>query len=290
MNPYAFDLITAESVEHAVDLLATSGDEVKVLAGGQSLGPMLNYQLIRPSVLVDIKRVQSLYYELLEGDTLRLGALTREVTLEKSPLIRQNAPLLGRASELVAHPAVRERGTLAGSVAHNDPAGEFPSILLALNATVSVTSSRGTRNLSADELITGRIMDTSLEADELITEIQVPVSRSRSGSAILEIAERKGDYATAGAIAVVTLDEFGRFESAALCGLAGLYPLRLQEAESLLVGESPGPDLYRACVEAAMRQYPSGDDIHASAGFRRTLFGTLLVRAVKAAVSEALVA
>jgi len=226
--PFAYE--EPRSAEEAVGLLARYGDEAKVLAGGQSLIPLLNFRLARPERLVDVNRIDDLAYIRRRDGVLHLGALARMAALERSPLVAARWPLLVEAARLVGHPQIRSRGTVGGSVAHADPAAELPAALTALGASFHLTSQRGTRTLAAEEFFITHLT-TALEPDELLIEITVPPLPPRTGTAIVEHARVHGDFALGGTAVVV---EAGRASIVLLA--AGPTPLRAVAAEEALVG------------------------------------------------------
>jgi carbon-monoxide dehydrogenase medium subunit len=224
--PFAYE--DPRGIDEVLGLLAREGEDVKVLAGGQSLVPLLNFRLARPDRLVDINRVEELSYLRRDGDVLRIGALARQVDLERSEEVISGWPLLAQAVRHVGHPQIRARGTVCGSVAHADPAAELPVALLALDARFHVRSLRGARTLGGEELFIG-FLTTVLEPDELLVEIEVPALPAGSGSAFVEHARTHGDFALGGAAAVVGADR----ARLALLG-AGPVPVRFDgSAEAL---------------------------------------------------------
>jgi CO/xanthine dehydrogenase FAD-binding subunit len=244
MKPAPFEYDAPESVEEALDLLAQHGDEAKVLAGGQSLVPLLNFRLARPERLVDINRIAELGYARESEGRLKLGALTRTATLERSGLVAERWPLLREAVRHSGHPQIRSRGTVGGSVAHADPAAELPVALTALDARFVVRSTRGTRTLSPDELFAG-FLTTTLEPDELVVEIDVPSLPAGCGTAFVEYSRVHGDFALAGAAVVVSAD------AAAIVLLgAAPTPLRVPDAERAL-GGGADEDAARLAAAAA---------------------------------------
>jgi CO/xanthine dehydrogenase FAD-binding subunit len=226
--PFAYE--EPRSVEEAVGLLARHGDEAKVLAGGQSLIPLLNFRLARPERLVDVNRIDELAYIRRRDGTLHLGALARMASLERSPLVAARWPLLIEAARLVGHPQIRSRGTVGGSVAHADPAAELPAALTALGASFEAASRRGRRTLAAEEFFVTHLT-TALEPDELLVEITVPPLPPQSGVAIVEHARVHGDFALGGAAVVV-----GAGRASIVLLAAGPTPLRAVAAEEALVG------------------------------------------------------
>ena len=284
MKPAAFGYADPRGVDEALGLLARHGDDAKVLAGGQSLVPLLNFRLARPAWLVDVNRIEELAYVRKRDGVLRIGALARMNALERSPVVADGWPLLREAAELVAHPPIRARGTVAGSVAHADPAAELPTALAALDARFHVRSARGGRSLTAGELFLTHLT-TALEPDELLVEIEVPPLRGRDGSAFVEHARVHGDFALAGAAALVAVRPDGTCERAAvaLCAAAPV-PVRVADAEAALVGRRIDERAARSAGEAAA----SVVDVPAAGRrYRRALVAELTARALLTAAARA---
>ena len=236
MKPASFTLHAPTTVGEAGDLLAQFGDEAKPLAGGQSLVPMLALRLTRFDHLVDLNGVDGFHDITLHDAHLRIGAGARQATVGRDALVATHAPLLARATPLIGHFQIRNRGTIGGSIAHADPASEYPAAVLALGAELEVTSARGVRRVAARDFFTGT-WTTVLEPDELLRAILVPARHDRRGEAIEEVARRHGDFALAGAIAVVDLDRDDRVSDAAIAMFGmGSTPLRAPDAEHALVG------------------------------------------------------
>lgn len=263
VKPAPFDYRAPASVEEALPLL---GDDTAVLAGGQSLLPLLNLRLARPELVVDVNGLAELDYIRADDGPLRIGALTRQATLERSALVQERWPLLHKAVRLVGHAQIRSRGTVGGSVVHADPAAELPVALTALDARFHLRSAAGTRVVTAPELFLGALY-TAREPDELLVEIEVPAQPDGAGSGFVEHARTHGDFATAGAAAVVAP---GGHAAIALLG-AGEVPARAEEAErALAAGADP-----REAAALAAREI--GDD------HRRALCTELARRAIEAA-------
>jgi CO/xanthine dehydrogenase FAD-binding subunit len=287
MKPPRFEYAAPHKTDEAVTLLWQHGDRAKVLAGGQSLVPLLNFRLARPEVLVDVNRVAELAYVRPLDSDIVIGALTRQHTLERAELIRARLPIVAEACHLIGHLPIRHRGTIGGSLAHADPASELPAVMVALEAELTASRRGSRRTLPADEFFTG-ILSTALAPDELLTEVRVPGLPPRTGGAFVEIARRAGDFALVGVAALVTLDDAGRVTRArlALCG-AGPTPVRARESERVLVGERPEG---RVLDEAAERMAAATDppsDVHASAAFRRKLARHVGRQAIELAVRRA---
>jgi aerobic carbon-monoxide dehydrogenase medium subunit len=287
MKPPPFEYAAPRKTEEAVALLAQHGDRAKVLAGGQSLLPLLNFRLARPEVLIDVNRVAELAYVRPLESGVALGALTRQDALERADVVRSRLPIVAEACRMIGHLPIRHRGTVGGSLAHADPAAELPAVMMALDAEMTASRQGGRRTLPADQFFTG-IFTTALEPDELLTEVRLPGLPPRTGSAFVEIARRAGDFALVGVAALVTVDDGGRATRAriALCG-AGPTPIRAREAERVLVGARPDA---RALDEAADTLAAATDppsDIHASAAFRRKLARHVGRQAIELAVRRA---
>lgn len=234
MKPAPFDYAAPATVSEALALL---GEDSRPLAGGQSLVPMLNFRLARPARLVDLERVAGLDRLEADGDVLRIGAMTRQAALERSPLVAERWPLLRQAVQLVGHPQIRSRGTVAGSVAHADPKAELPVALVALDARYHVRSSRGARTVAAADFAVGPLM-TTLAPDELLVEIEVPAPPAGARSAFVEHARTHGDFAVAGVAALVAPGH----AAIALLGAAP-RPVRAPEIEAALLAGDPVPEV-----------------------------------------------
>ncbi|MFQ5741777.1 MAG: FAD binding domain-containing protein [Acidobacteriota bacterium] len=289
MKPAPFKYYAPTTVEEALLRLAEYGDEAKVLAGGQSLIPAMNFRLARPAVIVDLNRVSELFYIRPQPpDALRIGAMTRQREVERSPLVVDHAPLVGEAMPFIAHPQIRNRGTVGGSIAHADPAAELPAVMIALEARFRLANQRRNRWIPAAEFFTG-LFGSALEPEELLVEISLPPSPPRTGWAFCEIARRHGDYALAGVAAVLTLDESGRCRQARIAFLSlGDGPVQADETSRLLQGQVLAPEVLRQAGEmAATREIDPPGDIHASSAYRRHLCRVLTVRALTRASQRA---
>jgi aerobic carbon-monoxide dehydrogenase medium subunit len=280
MKPAPFEYFDPTTVPAALSLLARHGEEAKLLAGGQSLVPLMNMRLARPGHVIDLNRIVELaYIEEMEGG-LRIGSMTRQDALEHSPTVAARCPLLPEALALIGHPAIRNRGTIGGSLAHADPAAELPAAILALDGRISVTSLRGTRRLPVTSFFVGALT-TALAPDEVLTEIELPALPPATGTCFLEVARRHGDFALVGAAVIVSACPDGSCGHVrlAFCG-AGDTPVRVERAEALLAGRRPDPELLTE-VEALVREtLEPGSDLHASADYRREVAGVLARRAL----------
>lgn len=288
MKPEPVGYHRATSTADAISALATTG--AKVLAGGQTLVPLLVMRKARPSILVDINGLTDLDYVRREGDRLVLGALTRHRTVETSSEVAAAAPLLAEAMRHVGHVAVRNRGTIGGSVAHADPAAEVPAVLTALDAELVITGPRGVRMVGAGDFFVSRFTSV-LRPDELLTQVRVPILPAGTAVAVEEPARRQGDLAIVAVFIAVTSDGSGRCTDAriAVSG-AGAVPLRAREAEAVLVGAATGGDSIDAVVDRAAAAVAAAiegpDDIHARAAYRREMAAVLTRRALLRVLSS----
>jgi CO/xanthine dehydrogenase FAD-binding subunit len=287
MKPAPFRYFAPRSLEEALRLLAEHGDDAKPLAGGQSLVPAMNFRLARPAVLVDLNRVGELAYVARRDGALSIGAMTRQRTAEQAPEVLSEAPLLAEALRHVAHPQIRNRGTIGGSLAHADPAAELPAVALALDAAFELRSVRGVRTLRAADFYTG-LFATALGPGELLTEVRISSPAPHSGFAFEELSRRHGDYALVGVAATIALHGDGRVEQARLALLSvGEGPWLAERAAGLLRGNLPGNEAVRAAADAAAADVDPPSDIHASSAFRRHLVAVLTRRALLRACARA---
>ncbi len=284
MKPPRFQYCAPRIVDDALALLEQQGDEAKILAGGQSLVPLLNMRLAAPAYLIDINRLSELNYIQPEEDYLAIGATVRQAQVERSALVRERHPLLIEAIWHIGHMQIRNRGTVAGSIAHADPAAELPTLLACLDGSVLLQQSGGERLLKADAFFQG-YLETALEPQEMVVEVRFPWVDPRAGRAFLEFARRSGDYALVGAAAVLTPGEDGTCQQAQLAysGVAGA-PVRATDVEHLLVGST----LDERTLDEAARLAPSlvseaMSDIHATAEYRRVLVAELTRRVLRIA-------
>ena len=288
MKPAPFDYHRPTTVDEAVGLLAELGDEAKVLAGGQSLIPMLALRLAVFGHLVDIGRIDGLAGIERRNGSLWIGAGTTEAAVGDHPDVVASVPLLAKATPFIGHLAIRNRGTIGGSIAHADPAAEYPAIALALDAEMDVGSPTGTRTIGAADYFDG-LWSTSMEPEELLVGVRFPVWDGRCGFAVEEIARRHGDFAIAGAVVAVQLDADHVVARCAI-GLIGLAytPVRAQEAEALLVGtpadQIDGAQVGRAAM-AGLDEVPT--DLNGDAAYRLRVGAAVVQRAVAAAIEEA---
>ena len=282
MKPAAFEYEVADSVERAVATLAEAGGEGKILAGGQSLVPMLNFRLLRPAILVDINRIPGLAFVEDASVAIRIGALTRHYQLETSPVIAKHFPALSCAMTHVAHLAIRNRGTIGGSLSHADPAAELPMMTMLLDAKLHVVSGKGKRTVAARDFFRDALT-VDLAEDEMLTEIHLPKLPPNTGWGFEEVARRAGDFALAAVAATITVS--GGVVREARIALTGVGPtaLRATEAEALLRGQKLEPKLTARAIEAVRAAIEPESDLHASSDYRRHLAGVLTGRALEAA-------
>jgi CO/xanthine dehydrogenase FAD-binding subunit len=286
MKPAKFDYHAPTTVEQALELLGRYGGDAKVLAGGQSLMPLLNFRLSRPAALVDLNRIPSLAYVGEQDGQVRFGAMTRQRTIEFSPVVRERVPLLGEATRWVGHLPIRTRGTIGGSIAHADPSAEYPAVLTALEGEVVARGPKGERVIKAKDLFR-TYLTTSLTPDEILVEVRLPAMPAGAGYALEEFARRHGDFAIIGIAAVVV-------KAGARCTLArlatagaGPVPVRLRAAEEILERDGLGDAAIEAAARRASELVSPDSDIHASADYRRHLTGVLTKRALKRALGVA---
>lgn len=288
MKPAAFDYHRPDTVEDAVRLLAELGDEAKILAGGQSLVPMLAMRLAYFDHLIDISRLGELRGIEARGDELWIGAGTTGATVGADDQVRQAVPLLTRATPFVGHFQIRNRGTLGGSIAHADAAGEYPAVALTLDAVMEVRSPRGRRDIAAADFFAG-VWETTMASDEVLTGIRFPVWGGRSGFSVQEFSRRHGDFAIAGALVAVQLDDDDRVCRCAI-GLLGLgsTPRRATAAEIAVTGKPVGeltPEEVGRAAMAGLDDVPA--DLQGSASYRTQVGATMAARAWAQAIHEA---
>ncbi len=288
MKPAPFKYYAPDSVAEVLALLHEHGYDAKILAGGQSLVPMMNFRLVQPAVLVDINNIPELSYIETHDKGIRLGSMVRHSQAERDPLIKEKAPLVHETMPQIATVQIRNRGTIGGSLAHADASAELVVVTTALEAQFKIQNQKGERLVPASDFFVGLLV-TSLEPDDLLVEIQIPPLLPRSGWALKEVARRPHDFALMGVAAVLTLDKKERCTEARLVYLsAGDGPISAPEAAKLLIGNEISSDLITAAAEkAAADEIDPGSDIHATADFRRHLANVLTRRALEEAVQRA---
>jgi carbon-monoxide dehydrogenase medium subunit len=290
VKPASFEYHEPDLLEEAVALLEAHPDEAKALAGGQSLVPAMNFRLAMPTILVDLNRVAELDGIALHPDGgLRIAAMTRQRVVERSPLVAAYAPLLLEAMPHIAHPQIRNRGTIGGSLAHADPSAELPAVMVALDARVRCLSSRGSRWVSAREFFIG-LFATALAPGELLVEVAVPPAASGTGSAFEEVARRHGDFALAGTATVVECDEAGvcRAARVVLFGV-GEGPVVASHVVEGLPGRRLDEKTVLDASQEVARDIDPSSDIHASSAYRRRLAQVLVRRTLSRAAARAVV-
>ena len=285
MKPAAFEYHDPTTIDELLGLMAQFGDQARVLAGGQSLVPLMNFRLIRPAHLIDLNGVTGLSYLKADGRTLRIGAATRQRELERSPVAARGWPLLCEATSYIGHVQIRNRGTVGGSLAHAFPSAELPVAMVTLDASFALRSARAQRTVGAKEFFLS-FMTTLLEPGELLAEVVIPSLPPNSGWSFQEVSRRHGDFALAGAAALIALDASGAISHARLT-LTGTTPMRAETAEKFLLGERPSEALFRDAANRAAKNLDQDGDIHASAEYRRDACAVLARRALNQATGRA---
>ena len=290
VKPAWFDYYAPRELDEALHILADAGSDGRVLAGGQSLMPMLNLRILSPAVVVDINRIEALNRLDAGTDTLTVGALVRHADLLRSADVRERWPLVHEATHQVAHMAIRNRGTVCGSVAHNDPSAEHPCVLLTLDGTVVIAGAQGRRELPAEEFFTG-MLSNALEPGEMVVELRYPQQPANTGTAFVEFARRLGDFAIASAAAALMMRN-GVCERARLT-ISGMGegPQRMRAAEDMLVGEAldegRAGSAFVMAVQSVVAAVDPADDVHASSSYRRHLAGVMAQQALETALKRA---
>lgn len=286
MKAPPFEYHAPESVDEVLALLAEYGDEAKVLAGGQSLIPLLAMRLARPTQVLDVNLIPSLGKIEDRGDHVAFGTMVRERVAERSSLVRQKVPLMAEALPLIGHVAIRNRGTVGGSIAHADASAELPAVAVATDAEMVVRSTRGERVLTADDFFQGHFT-TAMVDDEFLVEVRVPTGPASAGWAFQEVSRRHGDFALVGVAAMLAVDDSGSI-SASRISMMGVAdrPVRASEAEASLLGASPSAENFAAAAQEATADLQPGSDLHGSAAFRRHLAGVTVRRALATAAER----
>ncbi len=286
MKPAPFEYIRPGSLPEALDALARHASTGKILAGGQSLVPMMNLRLVKPAVLIDINRLPGLADIRVDGGELVIGALARHAVLLASALVAKHCPLMAEAYPWVAHGPIRNRGTLGGNISHADPASEMPAVLAACDAKIVVRKAKGTRTLPATGFFTGALT-TALADGEMVTEIRIPIASSGQGAAWQEAANRQGDFAMAGVGVLVTIAG-GKCTHASV-SVAGMERpgVRLPAVEKQLVGKALDDAAIASAARKASAEVRPGSSYHADETYKRELVETLTMRALTAARERA---
>jgi CO/xanthine dehydrogenase FAD-binding subunit len=286
MKPPAFDYVSARTVNEAIEHLTKHAGAAKILAGGQSLTPMMNFRLVHPEVLVDINRIPGLDHITPEGEGFRIGALTRHRTIEASEAVKKKLPMLAAAAAEVGHLAIRNRGTFGGSLAHADPAAEFPIAVLALDGEIKTMNTKGGRTIKVKDFLVS-YLQSAVQDDEVVTEVVLPGLAANTGWAFEELCRRPGDFAITAVCALVTLDGGKVAQARISMGGVGPTALRAPAAEALLKGQTLNEETLKNAGEAAAAASDPSNDVHASADFRRHLVAVLTRRALQAAAKRA---
>jgi len=287
MKPAPFKYIAATSLEHALALKAEYGDDAKFLAGGQSLMPAMNFRLARPAILVDINEIEELAGIRPSGGATRVGPLTRYRALQRDATFAQLFPLIAEALPYIAHPQIRNRGTIGGNLSHADPASELPAIALALRARFRVQAARRERWIEASDFFTGALT-TDLKPDEMLAEIELPLPKPRTGCCFMEIARRRGDFAIAGVAVMMTLGERDECTNVrlAFCGV-GETPVDASSAADALVGHRLTEAATRDVAASVQAMIDPAGNVHATADYQRHIAGVLTERALQTAAQRA---
>ncbi|BAJ62603.1 FAD binding domain-containing protein [Anaerolinea thermophila] len=289
MKPIPFEYFAPTTVEEALEHLSNLGYGGKVLAGGQSLIPAMNFRMARPGALVDLNGIPELAYIKPTADGgLAIGTMTRDSKVEHSPEVAKRFPLLPEVMPNIAHPQIRNRGTFGGSIAHADPAGQLPAISIVLNANLKVLKKGSERWVKAEEFFLGPFM-TVLEPEEMLAEVVLPALPPRTGSSYQQVSRQKGGYSMAAVASVVTLDEAGKCTNARMVMISvGDVPILSAAALRILVGQKPTPEAIAEVAEiAASQEIDPGTDIHATAEYRRHLIRVLVRRSLTTAFERA---
>jgi CO/xanthine dehydrogenase FAD-binding subunit len=287
MKPPRFEYLAPTSLDEALGLLADHGDEAKVLAGGQSLVPLLNFRLVRPAYLVDLNEIPGLAYVRADDGRLAIGAMTRQRAVETADVVRERCPLLADAMPQIGHFQIRNRGTIGGSLAHADPAAELPAVVAALEGELVVRSRTGQRTLTPEQFFVA-YLTTAVDPAELLVEVRLPVAPPRTGAAFMEVSRRHGDFALVGVAATMTLDEAGVCTGCAIA-LTGVGPTPVVagEAARALIGAKPTPEAFEDVGRRAAAPLRPDGDLHASSEYRTHVAGVLTRRALARAAQRA---
>lgn len=288
MKPAPFDYYAPTSVDETCSLLARYGSDAKLLAGGQSLVPLLALRLAQPAALIDLNGVHELDYIRADDNGVAIGAMTRQRTVERSSVMRETCPLLPAAVEWIGHPQIRNRGTIGGSLVHSDPAAELPALATLLDATFTITNAQGAkRTVKPDEFFV-TYLTTAVEPEEMLSEIYFPTLPAGTGWSFVEVARRHGDFALVGAAATVALDSAGACSNARIA-LFGVAPTatRSPSAEQALLNQKPDEQTIAAAASEVVKDIDPPGDVHASVEYRKYVATNLVRRALTEAVQRA---
>jgi carbon-monoxide dehydrogenase medium subunit len=287
VQPRAFEYVRVSTVSQAIDLLRRNGDRAKILAGGQSLIPLMKLRLADPQLLIDISRIQSLSTFREDGKVLSIGAMTRDREFERSKIVQKKYPILADVVKVLGDPEIRNLGTIGGSLAHADPAGDWGTALLALDTHLVVTGPKGKRTLPIDEFFTDTFA-TALRGDEVLTEIRIPKPGPKTGSAYKKLKRKTGDFATVAVSAGIELDSKGAIAKARLgLGAVGATPARAKKAEASLAGKSPGEAAFNEAGRLAAQESSPASDLHGSEEYKRAMVQIFTRRALETAAERA---
>jgi carbon-monoxide dehydrogenase medium subunit len=283
MKPAPFKYIAATSLAHALALKAMHGDDAKFLAGGQSLIPAMNFRLARPAILIDVNGIEDLAGIRSSGAATRVGPLTRYRALQRDAALTRAFPLIGEALPHIAHPQIRNRGTIGGNISHADPASELPAIALALRARFRVQAAKQERWIEAPDFFVGALT-TDLQPDEMLVEVELPSPRPRTGSCFIEIARRRGDFAIAGVAAMVTLGNENECTHVrlAFCGV-GETPVDASSAANGLIGHAPTEGAILDVAATVQKMIEPSGNVHATVDYQHHIAGVLTERALQTA-------
>jgi 2-furoyl-CoA dehydrogenase FAD binding subunit len=286
MKPCAFEYLSPKSVEEAINLLDRYGDDAKIIAGGQSLVPMMNFRLARPEILIDINGIKELEYIKTEGDELVIGALTRERDIEQSPVVVEKWPILSKAISFIGHSPIRNRGTIGGSLVHADPSAEIPTTLCALNGNVKVVGPSGEKILQPEEFFL-TYLTTSLEPSDLLVEVRIPALPQNTGWSFMELSRRSGDFAIV-AVGILLFTETSGVCSEVRISMGGVAPtpVRAEEAEALLADQKITEKLIAEAAQQAAEETDTEPDYHASAEYRMDMARVFVKRGLQEACNR----
>ena len=287
MIPPSFEYLRPTTIPEAIAFLQQYGDDAKILSGGQSLIPMMKFRIARPGYLIDINRISGLAYIKEEDGQLKIGGLTREAELEHSPVVRARFPIIVDTARVIADPQVRNLATVAGNLAHGDPANDHPATMISLGATVVATGAKGERAIPIEDFFV-TLFTTALAQDEIVTEIRIPLPPPRSGGAYFKLERKVGDFATAAVAAQITLDGSGNCQQVGM-GLTnvGPTPIKARKAEDFLRGKKPDEATLRQAAQLASEEAQPSSDLRGSEEYKRGLVKELATRALTRAVQRA---
>ena len=287
MFPHPFEYVRPASLDEAVDLLKRHGDQARVLAGGQSLIPLMKLRLASPQVLIDIGHIPALSFVREDRDSLRIGAMARHRDLEQTPLVRDRYPLLAEAARSLGDPQVRNLGTVGGALAHADPAGDWGAAFLAFNTTLTATGPRGSRTLSIDDFFRDTFV-TALDPKEILAEIRIPKASAQTGGAYVKLKRKTGDFATVAVAAQLGLEAGGAVANVRIgLAAAGDTPVRARRAEEQLMGRVPDSFALTSAAELVAKDVRPTSDLRGGTEYKRAMFEVYARRALEKALGRA---